>query len=57
MNELENKIIRILKASGRHHSKIPLDYFSWGRDGRHISNSNEKMPVSQPDTFFETWGG
>lgn len=44
MNSLQQKISSIIRANSDSRNDVALDYFSWGRDERHVVDNTEKMP-------------
>jgi hypothetical protein len=45
MNQLQQKISSLVQVSLNTKQDFALDYFSWGRDGRHVVDNTEKIPV------------
>jgi FkbM family methyltransferase len=45
MNELQQQIALTVQAALKSKNRLPLDYFSWGRDKRHVVDNTEKMPL------------
>jgi FkbM family methyltransferase len=45
VNELQQEITLIVQAALKSNSKLFLDYFSWGRDKRHVVANTEKKPL------------
>lgn len=46
MKNLESHIAEIIHEKLRQNSlDVPLDYFSWGRDSRHIVDNTERLPA------------